>query len=557
MARGIGTGDTTLLARFKGFGGGEYGSLGGSNAAHNQFTGRNVIVTRDGAIRPRAGLAALSFTGWPAGDFAHDAGWIVADIVDMNTVGSTGKLWMLADGFASGNSQVYATGANAVRVGTALPLTGVGAPFVTKRTGLNTHWNVSGSLTYLSENTAGVGMAKVDFAANTEAHPATSPSGTCIARFGDRMYIGGASSVPNRVFYSNVANYDSWSASNYFDLPHADLIVAMVPQRNHLVIFQSDMTTYVFSGTPGVNDTLREVTAWSETVPVTGQISSATTPGASGQTATPKGFVRTHNGDIWTVSAGRDCMPAMFNGTALQRVERLSGILADYPWLNGGVTGTAGLGPDDVALGAGPDLLMRTRGTWTAHTFGGMSFPHYFGGPQGVMFVRESVQVAGANPVVAAWDADRAVGNGLASGDWAPDEDFGVLVDAHFTTAEVLYQMPPRYGQVLLRGPTHIEVAFTSYRTGSAHHNHFDVTVNPIQQPSLDNPPPLTTSTTNTATFDEAASLSSVAGTARMVRLSFDAVPCYGFSLTFSNLVGVAIEDVWCLAESIDPDRVA
>lgn len=75
------------------------------------------------------------------------------------------------------------------------------------------------------------------------------PKGTSACIYKERMFIGGSKTNPNRIYFSNAADFGTWQTSvNFFDARSGDgqNVVAVKTFQDSVIIFKND-STYVYS----------------------------------------------------------------------------------------------------------------------------------------------------------------------------------------------------------------------------------------------------------------------------------------------------------------------
>lgn len=75
------------------------------------------------------------------------------------------------------------------------------------------------------------------------------PKGECVCIYKERLFIGGSTTTPNRVFFSNAADFGTWDTGvNFFDVRSGDGqgVKALTAFQDNVVCHKTD-STYVFS----------------------------------------------------------------------------------------------------------------------------------------------------------------------------------------------------------------------------------------------------------------------------------------------------------------------
>lgn len=550
-----------LLARFDDFTGGEIGLRSPRRAARNMFIGKNVMVFPDRSIGPRHGAIRLQGSSLNPSQGVHLVGWTPYG-------GSTGTVWWLD--FAGNIRQktidaFYAPTPAWVNSGT------VGTFGLTELFGA---WNLSQTRTYIVGTNVRVTVISHDTAsAATIAAPA--PTGRCIARYGNRLYVGGADGVAYRVAYSNVgtswAGAGNWSATNYFELPVTSAIVALIPQRDHLVIQQVTGNYWIFTGSPGVNETLRQATEWSQVNDplLDQQIIDRVPAHAVG---------RTNRGELWHCPAMRR-RPVRFDGVAPEMLEYLE--LSDTPtnmsYDGGIITSVAALdGPDDIVIlggieSAGYNGLSRHDRVWSRHLFDFASnYPPAAAcqGPFGSVIIGTANTAGGTEAGIYWWMAAAEAPplfqtpyKGRTAKAAAPDDGFtpltgtrGTIPDCEFATAYVLAKDG---GEFLVR---HVVVHFTAYRTGdTVNSDHFEMSVmrhHVSEQPTITGTAIPTDTTPIVWNLDPTA-IGAADGDSQHFTKKFSVAAgrCTAFAIEFTKMRGVKIEEIEVFGDG-EPARV-
>lgn len=574
------------------FSAGEFGLTNPSKAARNSFTGLNVVPLSDGSVAPRSGAVRLvANSGGSLENGFHRIGW-----TKMSAAEPLGRVWWL--GYPTGNVKYGllsnfndASGAWSTYTGGPVPGVGSSRSF--------------GSVNTQPERTFLVGtnteLVRLNHDSNslTTFTPGLAPKGRCIALYGQRLYVGAATlagtGAENRVHYSDANAFGSWAATGYFDLPIASRIVAMHTQRDHLVIIQATGNVWIFSGVPGANATLRQVSSWSEHNDLVG------TPETTGDLVHCNQWVRTNAGAIWWTPQLRP-VPTQFDGGRVSTVDRLRMYPLDNTAGSATVYSGAALdGPDDFALdcgyypvwdpwaqgqgnetfdGAGilssqtHSMLVRHQsGAWSRHsifvqTEARPNASVMCQGPYGSVLYAYSGGAADSGvwwwqPSLIAPAEHRTSGiNG--PGDMASCRDnqpsfgaslTGVVPAAQMTTTEA---EAPAGQQWRVR---ELIVTFTAYNTGNAGDTcHFDVVLerrSAYQQPT-DAAASVPADTTALSFDIAAASVHGTVGVGRRFtrRFAIDAGRVMAAAVTIRNMRGVKIEKITGLG-AVEPARAS
>lgn len=500
-----------LLETYDDFRGGEFGLLGGKLAPKNAWTGRNVNVYRDGSIGPRDGLLEITPTG--------QANGAIAAFGSSAGVNGGNEIWY-AQGTAirqfAPSAAVSAAYTGSIASGTKVldwvPINGFTQMYLV----------VPADRGYL-----------VDHTAKTVVALTGSPNGRAIALYGDRLIMG-ASGAGNRLRYSDAADPNSWPALNFIDVgsDSAVEIRALYVMRDFLVIVKASGETWILTGVPGVNETLRRVTPYEE---------------GGGIFQCTRGHM-TYDGALWSVSM-HDYSPAVqrFNGarweTEANQGEWSNSILQtdvlppEY--------GTTELAELDEAIFVGNNrALLRRLGVFSRHLWE-VSGQTIKGWCHGVGFGAVVLSTGGTagTPPLFFWHevtCDKPpIEGGGAKGRFTTTDD-GTRAQSFFSMSD---WWASKGNLIKVR---HVIVDFTTYTDGGVANNHFDVTVTPLYKWEDPGNP-----TSNVLSFD-AAQAGGSTGSRRQKRFSFNSTDrAHGFRLDFDNLKGVKIDhvQVWGIVE--------
>lgn len=113
----------------------------------------------------------------------------------------------------------------------------------------------SNQMTFFTDGTT---YAKFNPSGTATAAATASPAnvGTMLKVYKNRMYQAGSSTVPERVYFSDIGDGDAWTSGNYFDVPSqaisttgttGDIITAMAVHQDRLIIFKS-RSIYAWDG---------------------------------------------------------------------------------------------------------------------------------------------------------------------------------------------------------------------------------------------------------------------------------------------------------------------
>lgn len=379
---------------------GEYGHLGGAHAPNGSFTGRNVIVYRNGMIGPRPGLRnynSRALTGsiagfwWAHGASGKDAWWVT-------TTGDVRSI-SLTSGTITDIGTITAPGANnfpqAVDVG-------LGKYLLT----------VEGDTSYMVDLAAG----DVDSLAI-----AAAPGGKDVAIHGERAYVANNGSDYFRVWYSAAGDFNTWDAGAYFDVGHQAGIAAIEKQRDHLAILLQDGSWWTFRGATAADGVLRKITPG-------GFYPWTLNPNAAAVLTDDRVLFMWPNGD-W---------PIFFDGSSLEHDYNAgprgdSQVVTDERSIHVAPTVRAG---ESMILGYDENVFyLYQNGAWTLHEVptDAASFDSYVASSQqGIVALLDSV----TNPDV--WTFDFRIDRPAFSSDTfaQPGDLSDTPVDAYFTMPE-------------------------------------------------------------------------------------------------------------------------
>lgn len=501
-----------LLETYDDFRGGEFGLLGGKMAQKTAWTGRNVNVYRDGSIGARDGLQDITPTG--------QANGAIACIGSSAGVNGGNEIWY-AQGvsifqFIPGGARSSAyTGAIAsgAKIIDQVPINGFTQAYIV----------VPADKGYL-----------VDHTAKTVTALTGSPNGRAIALYGDRLIMG-ASGAGNRLRYSDAANPNSWPALNFIDVgsDSAVEIRALYVMRDFLVIVKASGETWILTGVPGVNETLRRVTQYEE---------------GGGIYQTTRGHIG-YDGALWSVSM-HEYQPAVqrFNGARWETV-------ADQGFWSDSILQTDVIPPEygTTELAEAEELmfvgnnraLLRRLGVFSRILWevSGQSIVGWCFGVGFGALVLSTGGAAGATPKFywheVALDAPPSEAGG-AKGRWRTT-DAGTRARSFFTMSDWW----AKAGETIM--VRHIVVDFTTYVDAGADNNHFDLDVSPLYKYEQAGNP-----TATTQSFDAAQAGTLPAGSRRRKIFSYqNSDRAHGFKINFDNLKGVKIDhvEVWGVVE--------
>ena len=478
------------------FSGGEFGSLGSWAAPKGSFTGQNVVRYVDGSLGPRNGLKAYTLTGMPASAI-EQVGMALPDRFFFENAASN---WFYFNPTSMASQALPAAAGGTATARQIASGAGV-IYYITSSNGIRS-WVVG--------------------AASTNA-VASSPSGTCLVKYGERLVAAGDSN-PGRLYYSEAGAPTSWPASNFIDIGVGASIVALVPIRSGLAIVTQAVDTsglaegfrwYVLTGVPGVNDTVREVV----------------------QAQGPdwfRGATLLQNGLI-AFAAPHSQTAAFFSGSQTELVRHLS-------------LGTAGSDEYSVTpMRDESDVLFLTDVTASANVCNGY-------------FRRDGVWLKQAF-------SEANVGEKVAT---VTGYDVNLVVFADKTSTPVFYAWQPyhdrppfsgdTYATILSPSNVHFElpewwakdgedvavrkiiVSFKDWDTDDASSNQFDVTVTPLR--TYGGASAGGEATAITKSWSRATSASSASGVNLRMDFGIEGSWGNGFKVKVANMRGVAIQKI-------------
>lgn len=533
------------LVRYNDFSGGDYGILEPWRAPPGTFTGKNVVQYDSGGLGPRNGLKQITLTG----DTTNFLGTIISTGAYSRRTDSS--LWAILDN--SGTRRAFTI----TRDGVIDELTAVDAvPAATEPISSVVYEDIE----YLSIVSNGLyTITGGNFTKLATGAGNGSPGGRAFCQYGDRFFIGGGDTggVPkgpdgntcpaNRLWYSEPADPTDWPMLNFIDVTGA--IVALVPQRTHLVIVTTE-GWWILTGVPGITDVLRRPTkAEFPTWPT-----QATILEPSCDLAFVHGSLQQRNGEaegeIAIHSLGR------FTGTTIEYASHLPfGSGENYTTYPPTYSAVTLRGPEDWLVQGGLDTapnraMLHRNGAWhkiewqiAATTLLGWC----------ISMRRTDVHqfwangAAGVAPKLYEWQAYNNRPAFTGDSKKGPGDVSSTPFTAEFTLPE--YHEDTGYNI----GIVDIVVDFTTWNTGSGSTNHFEIVPYVLRTFGDDQ------QTGGTITFDEAgaSSAATLAGTRRRERYPAVArgLDGTGFKLKFQNLRGVRIDDIKVLID-VDGPRI-
>ena len=491
------------------FRGGEWGRIGPQNAAKNQWSGQNMIVYRSGDIGVRPGLKNISPTGLPTGK--------------IRTFGCTPSIPQPMFVHKDSDSKFYTFGAGGAATASAAATAG-------SQTSPGDWFIDGGQLYYTGEGLTNSYAIDIQSSSTPVLTVMTgSPSGRCIAQYGDRTVIGNITgSLENRLRYSDAANKNSWPSANFIDVGDSWGINSLHDQRQHLLITKQEQH-FVMTGVPGVNNVLRKVS--------TAQAAFRPHMSAMGDKDIIYG---------WPINEN---YPYTFNGSNQLDLDYLSDWLvyggnADgFPLTDPGVCPIVGKNKGCAIFQPTSNRgLLLINGTWSKHVYGVNIGGAGLVGNSRWASGYHSVNVCDGGAVGVAAKVyslnTEANSPGLESGaNMRAGDDSSTALTGNFDLPYWLGGATEFYVRAVI-------VNFTKWNTGSATTNHFDLSVDAIDTYQS------TTVSSNTVSFDEAASSSSTSGTLASRVFGFGEQGLgNGFQLHFTNVRGISIREIEVIIE--------
>lgn len=329
---------------YEDFKGGEYGDLASRYAAPNQFHAKNMVVYRDGAIGPRAGLRKVVLSG---DEYVNGA-------LNAFHLGLANDVTVIRMYYIQSDTprNFEASTTSTQNPGTFTPFGGSGVatfdadpgrdPAVLQRLGYLTFYAILGDKLYYID------------ALTDEMHPvADSPGGRAIVEYLDQIYVAGTGNIAtaNRVQYSDHADPDTWPVENFFDIGYAWPIFAAYKVNNGVVFIDQNSRWWLLQGTPEAGS-LRSI--------VHGRGPNISFGG--------RGTALDRDRVWFIASEGDRAFPAVFDGAALD-----TDSFQQLRWLSGSErVGALVLDGDDDLLFVGGSThrgLWRHHGIWTFHEY--------------------------------------------------------------------------------------------------------------------------------------------------------------------------------------------
>ena len=229
------------------FSAGHYGNLDPAKAPEGSFSGRNVLVYRDGTLGPRPGFRA------------HNFGRVPTARVQGFTHMENGE-WPLV--YVEGTNAYRAKAPDAVNP-TDVRLVGSVGPTPTEHqiTIYDAGLDLGGGYIHVPEGKSyRLTALQTDVGGGvlTALTAATNSKGAgCV--YGERLFVVGEALQASTIFYSGAANDATWAAADFFKVGLSKTLAFIGSHRGYMTIGTNDGKWYVLSGTPATG-TLRRIT---------------------------------------------------------------------------------------------------------------------------------------------------------------------------------------------------------------------------------------------------------------------------------------------------------
>lgn len=524
------------VLEFNDFGGGDYGSLEAWRAPKNSFSATNLLVYRSGELGVRPGLR---------------------DVTPTNAAGDVGCIGgMLENSFTV--SYVWYKNGTAVQrfQPSVIPATTVSTASGAFTGASSSSFAVpSGEVYYIVTDSEGV--YRYDPPGNALTTLAAARDGRSVAQYGDRLMVGGP--VTNVLYYSAPDNFTDFvgaTAGTILVGDSEDPITALLPQRNHLLIFKGSGGIYLLTGVPGVNETLRQVTRHL---------------GVQNQDAVGRSI----NERVWFHNV-KSVFPSSFDGAQVKDWDRIelpnvggNGVTAIGQFrsedMDGIVIYTQPFAAFQVGVNSAP-LWIRSRGIWTKHSFGAtinadIESDNGYGDTVEVFFASAEAHALARITPTFTWYATPSGGIAFYSLsplmdrpgteyqiDGSAPERAGDLSSAQVSGSVTFPEWHAEAGQeVRVRD---VIVDFRKWKTGGSLTNHFDLTVSALRTYDAG------TVDSQTLEWDEPDTYGGATGTLERKTFSFgDQGVGNGFQISFENMRGIAIQRYFVVLETF-PVRV-
>lgn len=392
---------------------------------------------------------------------------------------------------------------------------------------------------YLGHATGGAqdGIYSANLDNGTLALLSGSPGASAICQYQSFLMAGGTlNGLGNQLWYSAPANFSAWPALNFINIgPPIGIISGLFSLRNMLIITKTDGTYWALTGTPGVNEVLRQIETAAPMVPNTGTVVAGST--IAGNVSSRTGFrnvvaVPSTSG-IMAQFDGRHLVPQRWlqlpNDTAILPAKALP-LHDDGDWA---------MGCDNSG-----NLRVHRGGTWTTQNFNNVSpvFTSWLPQPDGRLIM---MNLAGTS--VLTWDPYNQrppiVG----------DPQSGVPTPVPSGNS---FQLPEWWDRTGVDcAVRYVLLDFTKWNTGLSTANTLTMTLNSLRPPGMIAnanavPGPVTggvvrSDMTQVFNFSEATTVvPGPVGSSQQQRVNilFEEKQANGFQIGFTNLQGVAIE---------------
>lgn len=489
--------DGSKIVRYDEFSGGEFGAIDPGKAPAHTFHAKNMLVYRNGQIGPRAGAKALAYTSVGNG-VVVGMGWRGTPNVDL--------WWVVGTAVKYANSRSVGSAAGTFTGALASTPTAV-------------EWVAVGNDdTYLVSY--GDKVYHLSHLGPTNAAVSGSPGGADITVHGQRLFVAGGPSDLDKVFYSDLADFDTWGASSYFFVGNASGAVRGVwSQRNHLTILTQNGEWWVLTGEVGGTPTLRRVTG------------GGVDPWAAGPNT-----AEINGADLLVHVPINSDFPAEFDGSSIQEHRHLE-VNSGTPFT--GATDlkvVRGMRPDEalIVFPTTKKFAIDRNGVWTFHTseLSAIS-PFVVSDGQGqIIFCKNGTVSTAAEFFTMKLDLDRPgfVGDGLSQ----PGDASTTPLDC---TLDFPIEWSPPGKERRVRSVT---VDYTKWDTGNTGNaNKFRCTPKTWRHYSLSGPQSATAQT-----WTEAAASASTSGikARKVFRFGTESKFGGGFQITFDQIIGVSFD---------------
>lgn len=506
---------STRVVELANFMGGEFNLKGEIHSGAGSFTATNMVRLIDGSLAPRSGLVDLA----PVSN-------VTGTVLGFGFHAATITAWWII-----GNTVYQVSTASTAGTTTALTNTLAVTPTHRVRAAATTHSQSSWVAIY--------GDKVYDFNHVTPAVNALtgSPSALIAEVDGDRLLAANTSANPERIYFSAAADFTSWPAANYLDVGYGFGISVLSAFRQGVMINKQDHTWWLWSGTPGVNDVLR-------------QLHRTTGPGATESALTRWG--RSGDGKVWFLPFYGE-FPVAASGASLQPFEYLSfNNSGNTDYFDAGLLpklGVSGLVmPEDLCIAWGANssaldnqALLLARGAWSKHTFA-KNISGFMDGrldAQRRMFFCDGGG-ASAKPKFYAWsyDLNRPPFSGRT---WESKTDAGTSFTSTVTLPTFWVNEP---GPVRLKA---MSVEFQGWNCGFSGNNTFTVAVTPVLRDGSDQ------TTVTAPVYSKSEATYTSAGTVGNTTIDFSSLntqEANGFRVAVSAVVGYAIRRLFLIFET-------